>query len=942
MPKADGKIRKRSEDQICVNSASSAERVPSGVVPAPQAMEANAAAVAEVALVAPVDKAPVGGTGGSALAMEEVAQPEKATGEDTSSYSESDDDAGRRRSPSNVRDPTPPREPVSPSMPAIQPPCLPLTADERAELEKFRHEFQLRTKVDAEKRHVGAPGLAQTISAAGAPGRRPRSRSPSGAPQRDLKAELLLHKPPPGHGPRLTGPPGPRGGNLPAWPPEPRAEVARRVAMVSDKIAGGLKTRARASSVPLILRSAREVSPLLFPLHLRSSEQVARAATPPTPFQVGQVARRVLFNKATRSTRMELVLRSREQVEAAELAELAVPVEAGAEAGAKPIERGAEPAVTVVPQPAEVPAPITEAQSDAFDDLQADFDTDNVEVASGSAVVDAGSEADSARPAVAGAESQEAAEEAEEWEEEEEDEAEWDCEEEWEWEEEEEEEGYEGQETRGQEQAWLARRLALSKAGEQGRKGLGPEDEPEPAEWCETWSFHRKQPNEKPYTRMAYNSQVSVGTLSYGNWNGFRSISLSHLWSDLKTNPNAMVMAQGMNRSSWERLMLPERIASERKKQYQIISQSKRWELCIFVKRCLVRDVDVHEDSTVVLKNGRSYSAAQFLVAVPSYTKPILGTTGHPVLTGRVGTLASLLDAPSIAEGLASMILRHNVRVVGGSWGCLGSELLRLLRGNSMQVNVASWSPVAPADDSDTVVLQPSTIWVVGNFRAVSPLHMSQPLPQCSEDHIADLGPAESVPASHWPPRCAEFMPADGVQDTMSTNHLPDMPPAFQKLCMIVHEGMTKVQVFVGDKPRRSPEALAKRFERCDVHYNKRRKVMTQLDVVGGAPAVAEDEAGHWVWEPAEGAQKEESWVEQGGTETAPGQRTRRKRSQAPAEDFSTAAGQGPPRVLQEQDVMQRNQQAAIRWTEQHLEHLKLANARTWQRTIGRGRGSRH
>ena len=162
----------------------------------------------------------------------------------------------------------------------------------------------------------------------------------------------------------------------------------------------------------------------------------------------------------------------------------------------------------------------------------------------------------------------------------------------------------------------------------------------------------------------------------------FRNISHAHLWSDLKSCPNAMVMAQGMGKTDWERLALPENIAHARKIQYQIIGQRERWDLAVFVKRSMVRDVDVREDSVVVLRGDRQYDVAQYLVVTPTYTRPILGATGHAVLTGRVGRGASLLDAPSIAEGLAKMILHHNVRIVGGSWGLLGSELLRLLRGN--------------------------------------------------------------------------------------------------------------------------------------------------------------------------------------------------------------------------------------------------------------------
>jgi hypothetical protein len=224
----------------------------------------------------------------------------------------------------------------------------------------------------------------------------------------------------------------------------------------------------------------------------------------------------------------------------------------------------------------------------------------------------------------------------------------------------------------------------------------------------------------------------------------------------------------------------------------------------------MVRDVDVREDSTVVLRGDRQYDVAQHLVVTPTYTRPILGATGHAVLTGRVGRGVSFRDAPSIAEGLAKMILHHNVRIVGGSWGSLGSELLRLLRGNSMQVNVASWSPVAPADGSDTVVLQPGTIWVVGVFREVRPMHVPDAPVPCPDVQTGDFDGLETVKRSEWPPPCAKFMGGDCVVD-QSTMHLPNMPRAVQKVCTIAHEGMTKVQLFVGDKPRRGPDALAER-----------------------------------------------------------------------------------------------------------------------------------
>jgi hypothetical protein len=164
-------------------------------------------------------------------------------------------------------------------------------------------------------------------------------------------------------------------------------------------------------------------------------------------------------------------------------------------------------------------------------------------------VVEITSEADSPRPAAEGAESQEAAGDEEE--------DDWDTQETW----------SHGREEHTREQEWCAQRLALAKKAEQVRQGLDAEDDPLPGEWCETWKLHGKQPHEEPYPRAAYNSQVDVGGLSYGNWNGFRNISHAHLWSDLKSCPNAMVMAQGMGNTDWERLLLPENIAHARKLQ---------------------------------------------------------------------------------------------------------------------------------------------------------------------------------------------------------------------------------------------------------------------------------------------------------------------------------------------------------------------------------------
>ena len=209
----------------------------------------------------------------------------------------------------------------------------------------------------------------------------------------------------------------------------------------------------------------------------------------------------------------------------------------------------------------------------------------------------------------------------------------------------------------------------------------------------------------------AFNSQDSVGCIPVANYTELHSANMEDVFEDLQNGPASFITLQNVTDEQYDEFIEINNdndkvflTARSRGCQNLFLSKASR---CRSIEKCWSDSISI--DRKAVLH----FSVVRVLLHVP-----LRNMSNVSIANAEVTDHTQEDDIEHVADYIANMVLKYDVRIMGGKFGEYLVPLITTLRGSGILVNVAAWLPFRTFEKGEEEMwLRDSNILIFGQFQ---------------------------------------------------------------------------------------------------------------------------------------------------------------------------------------------------------------------------------